>query len=216
MLSIEAHLIEEEIKELKYILKYPSLKNEDKKINFIKYINTKIYEDVTSFKDVLQSDFKIYIAPDYITYGITEYLISFNKNKIISIPIEFSQLIGLYDISYINCYNYDLNLEKEIMLVDIFNDKAWEIDILNRSIKKKLKNTIYNNEYISESIKNEEIEKFEGICSDQSFYIEEDGIVICFSSYEIGSENFQTIEVKFTFEECEEYLSAYTINNICI
>ena len=215
MIYIKRLLKEEENQLSRYILNYPFIDDGNIKNNFIDYINMLMYEDVLSFKDALQEGLSIYERYNYIMHGISEYRVSFNNNNIISIPIEFSQLIGLYDISYINCYNYDLNLEKEILIEDVFDKEKDYISMLDLFIKDKLKNTIYNNKYITEEMRNKEIEDFNGISKDQSFYIDKDGVVICFSSYEIGSENFHTIELKLEFEECEEYLSAYTISNIC-
>ena len=120
MLIIENRIIEKEEKSVRYTLNYPVIKLLNKENNFINFINKKIYEDVLCFKEVVQQILSEDESNILINL-LTEYTVTFNENNIISIPIEFNQFIGLYNISYINSYNYDFNLEKEIKLKDIFD-----------------------------------------------------------------------------------------------
>lgn len=215
MLSVDRKVIEENNNLVRCSLNYPVIKEQESEGNIIQIINRLIYEDIISFKDVVKHDLgnKIFRLIDYVYHAITEYKITFNKNDIISIPIEFSQLIGLYDITYVNSYNFDISLGKNITLSDIFDSSMNYIDIINEKLSNKINYML--NKYKDDCCeKVDEQERFEGIYDNQTFYIEEDGIVICFSSYEMSKNISHFIEFKILFSECIDYLSKYTINNI--
>lgn len=225
MLSISKYVIEDEGKLVRYNINYPVIKYEEKN-NIIKNINQRIYEDIKSFKDVMhyEIDNSIFRISDYIFHAMTEYRITFNKDNIISIPMEFSQLIGLYDITYVNSYNYDISLEKEIKLRDIFKVDVNYIDLINNKILEIIENkeeaceNIHESEIVySYEIDDESIysyDDFLGIDSNQVFYIEEDGITVSFSSYEMNERCSYFTEFKILFDEYKDCLSEYTINNI--
>ena len=215
MLSIDRKVIEENTKLVRCNLMYPVIKEQDRLDNLTQLINKIIYEDIIAFKDVViqELDNSELNITDYVLHAITEYRISFNKNDIISIPIEFSQLIGLYDITYVNSYNFDLNLGKSLTLDDIFDKKSEYITKINKELSVRYDYMMSKyTEYYDQVSK----EKFRFINHDQSFYIENDGIVICFSSYEMSKSISYLTEFKLLFSEFEGYLSQYTINNIFI
>lgn len=210
MLSIDKNVIDESTSLVKCNLSYPIINEESLYSNIINLINNVIYEDIITFKDVVSDELNINIftLTENILHVITEYRVTLNKNNIISIPIEFSQLLGLYDITYINCYNYDLEKFKRIKLSDLFNIDKDYIKIINDNLYRKF-------QYIIKRYSPEDIEKnFQGICNEPNFYIEKDGIVLCFSSYEISKNISHVVEFKLLFSEYEEILSEYTINNI--
>lgn len=210
MLSIDKNVIDESTSLVKCNLSYPIINEESVYSNIINLINNVVYEDIITFKDVVSDELNINIftLTENMLHVITEYRVTLNKNNIISIPIEFSQLLGLYDITYINCYNYDLNKSKSIKLADLFNVDKDYIKIINYKLYQKF-------QYIIKKYSPEDIKKdFQGICNDSNFYIEKDGIVICFSSYEISKNISHVVELKLLFSEYEEILSEYTINNI--
>lgn len=210
MLSIDKNVIDESTSLVKCNLSYPIINEESVYSNIINLINNVVYEDIITFKDVVSDELNINIftLTENMLHVITEYRVTLNKNNIISIPIEFSQLLGLYDITYINCYNYDLNKSKSIKLADLFNVDKDYIKIINYKLYQKF-------QYIIKKYSPEDIKKdFQGICNDSNFYIEKDGIVICFSSYEISKNISHVVEFKLLFSEYEEILSEYTINNI--
>ncbi|WP_042271346.1 DUF3298 and DUF4163 domain-containing protein [[Clostridium] dakarense] len=225
MLAISKYVIEDEGKLVRYNINYPVIKHEETN-DIIKHINQSIYEDIKAFKDIMryEVDNSIFKISDHVFHAITEYRVAFNHNNIISIPIEFSQLIGLYDITYVNSYNYDISLEKEIKLRDIFKTDVNYIDLINNKILEIIENidesceSIYDNEIVysyesdGESIYN--YDDFLGIDNNQIFYIEEDGITISFSSYEMSERCSCFTEFKILFDEYKDYLSEYTINNI--
>ena len=107
MVSIQTSSIEKKDKLSVYNLNYPIIKSDNKK-NIINNINHRIYEDIIAFKSAIEDIG--YSKNNCLSCISTDYYITYNNNGIISIPIEFSQLDGLYNISYINSYNYDINL----------------------------------------------------------------------------------------------------------
>lgn len=215
MLKIEAKLLEQEEKDIRYALNYPEIKLANKENNFINYINKNIYEDVLSFKDVVSQIISQEKLDIFINL-LTEYRITLNRNNIISIPIEFNQFVGLYNISYINSYNYDLNSEKEIKLKDIFEKEIDYKELLTGLIKVQL--TMLSEDYDIEIDEEELVNLINSIeiYEDQTFYLEEDGLVICFSSYEMGNINTSNFEFKIMYEDGFEYFSYYFIREVLL
>ena len=107
MVSIQTSSIEKKDNLSVYNLNYPIIKSDNEK-NIINHINQRIYEDIIAFKSAIEDI--AYSKNNSLSCISTDYYITYNNNGIISIPIEFSQLDGLYNISYINSYNYDINL----------------------------------------------------------------------------------------------------------
>ncbi|WP_164488943.1 DUF3298 and DUF4163 domain-containing protein [Romboutsia sp. Marseille-P6047] len=214
MFIIEDRLLDKSEDQVKCLLNYPVIKLINNENGFVEYINRKIYEDVLCFKDVVEQILKEEDINSVVNL-MTEYTISFNKNNIISIPIEFSQFIELYNINYINSYNYDFNEEKEIKLRDIFDELIDYKTFIGNMVKIQLAMMLDNNEEIGISnydlinmIYNIEIYE------DQAFYLEEDGLVICLSSYEMGSNIRKILEFKIMYEDAKYYFSDYFLRGV--
>ncbi|MCR8745419.1 RsiV family protein [Romboutsia lituseburensis] len=212
MLSIDKNVIDESTSLVKCNLSYPIINEESIYSNIINLINNVIYEDIITFKDVVNDGLKVELfkLDKNILHVITEYRVTFNKSNIISIPIEFSQLTGLYEVTYVNCYNYDLYKSKNLKLNDLFNTDTDYIKLINDKLYEKFEHIVKQYSYKTTD------NRFDGICNEQNFYIEKDGIVLCFSSYEISKYISHVVEFKLLFSEYEEVLSEYTINNIWI
>ena len=212
MLIIENRLIKKEEKSVRYILNYPIIKLLNRENNFMNFINKRIYEDVLCFKEVVQQILSEDESNILINL-LTEYTVTFNENNIISIPIEFNQFIGLYNISYINSYNYDFNLEKEIKLKDIFDKGIDYKKFLTDTIKLQLSKTL---ECCEKEIEDELINLIYSIkiYEDQPFYLENEGLVICFSSYEMGNSITNILEFKVMYEDAIDYFSDYFISEV--
>ena len=136
MVSIQTSSIEKKDNLSVYNLNYPIIKSDNEK-NIINHINQRIYEDIIAFKSAIEDI--AYSKNNSLSCISTDYYITYNNNGIISIPIEFSQLDGLYNISYINSYNYDINLEKEIDIKDVFNSEIDYMEIIAKKIDNKIK-----------------------------------------------------------------------------
>lgn len=213
MLSIQTSRIEKKDNLSVYNLNYPIIKSENKK-DIISHINKRILEDIVSFKSAVEDIINTLSSKsNHLSCVNTDYVITYNYNNIISIPIEFSQLDGLYNISYINSYNYDINLEKEIKLDDLFNPKIDYTEIITKKIESKIKELskelsvdkyIVVLDYLKDII----------LCDNPTFYISKDSVVICFSSYELDPTIPDISTFKISFEEDKEYLSKYILDRV--
>ncbi|MGL6106008.1 DUF3298 domain-containing protein [Romboutsia sp.] len=216
MLSIKTLNIEEKNQLVIYNLNYPFIESDEHDQKIINYINEVIYQDIISFKDVVEQELESLISRrNYLSYINTEYQVSFNKNNLISLTIEFSQLAGLQNITYSNSYNYDLESGKQIKLRDIFKQGIDYETLLNSSIKKELETM----ECVTDEIGEEEIRDYLDnliICYDQNFYIEYDGIAIYFSSYELDQSVSEVVAFKIPFKYCIDYLSKYAMKRVKI
>ena len=195
-------------------LNYPVI---NKTNNYINYINTKIQEDVICFKEVIK-EILIEEKSNIPLNLKSTYKITFNKNNIISIPMEFTQFIEQYNINYINTYNYDFNLEKEIKIKDIFNEILDYKTFLSNLIKIQI--TLM----LEDSSNKQDINEYDlinmifnlEIYEDQAFYLEDDGLVICLSSYEMGSGSNNVLEFKIMYEDAIDYFSEYFLREILL
>ena len=124
MVNIVNGLRENRVKNIRFFLNYPiiELENENEEVNrFVKIVNKVIENDINIFEEVVIATFNEELIIGNIN-AISEFIRAFNKNNIISIPIEFSQIIGFTDISHIYSYNYDFNTMEKITLRDIFKE----------------------------------------------------------------------------------------------
>lgn len=178
-----------------YNLNYPTIINVDNKI--INIINHKILEDIKIFKDVSKNDIKNLLKNTrYLYYISSEYNVFFNSNNIFSISLELCQLVGIYNINYIKSYNYDISLEKEIKLTDLFKNNINYKKFINNLIKKE---------------NNIDIEIYDEI----SFCFSNKELIIYFSSYEI---DFNIPNISFILIDInlyKDYFSDYFINMVC-
>lgn len=211
LIDIQNRIIKEESEKVIYNLNYPYIKKSDANYDVIDEINNIIYEDIVSFKEVinLQTDEKLIDTIDYKKNIITEYKEHLNENQILSLSIEFSQLLGLYGISYIYSYNYNLDEKREITLKDLFKKDVNYTEIIKKEIESIMKERIRKYAY-QEGKSKININIYE----DQTFYIEKDKIVISFSSYELDNYILSVVEFEIPFSKLKEYLSEYTFNNI--
>lgn len=193
MLTIKNHQIDIENRNLICNIEYPVIQNQ---INnkLLSYINEKIYEDILTFKEMniaqhLENKGNLLIFIDYET--------TLNQYNLISIPIVFSES-AKYNrlISYINTYNFDINKDKKIELKDIFESNFDYTSYINNLIEKEIET------------------KFNGITSDQTFYITPQSIVICFSSYELDNQYPGIEEIEIKFKSIKDHLTEYTKNYI--
>ena len=213
MVLIQTSSIEKKDNLSVYNLNYPIIKSDNKK-DIINNINKKFYEDIISFKASIEDILDIIpIKNKCLSCINTDYYISYNNNDIISIPIEFSQIDGLYNISYINSYNYDINLEKEITLEDIFDPTIDYINLIANKIENKIKK-LSKDLSIDKYIMLLDYLKDIVLSDNPTFYIDNEGIIICFSSYELDQTIYDISTFKIYFNEDRKYLSKYIIDKV--
>ena len=216
MVNITNKLIDKKMNNIRFFLNYPEieLQNESEEVGkFASFVNEFIKNDVSIFEEVVISTLKEEFIIGNINV-ISEFQRAFNKNNIISIPVEFSQIIGLTDISHISSYNYDFNLMEKITLDTLFKE---EVDF-ERVIQNYIMEEIYDildkyKGYIGYDIYDLMSESIY-ICEDPVFYFNDRNLVICISSFELTSRVCNLIEFSICFKKIKNILSDYAIQNI--
>ena len=122
MINIAGKLISNKVNNIRFFLNYPKIDIEEENDHvqkFVELVNKSIKNEVDIFEEIV---INTYFEENIIgnVNAISEFQIAFNRGNIISMPMEFTQIIGLTDISHIYSYNYDFNLMKKITLNDIF------------------------------------------------------------------------------------------------
>lgn len=206
----------------KYDIKYPILLpilnyycTSYYNLNVINNINNTIYLDIKNLKDKVKSESKEYKKEyyqivlsesnkDYVKYQYElyiDYKLTYNKNNVISIPMNVYEFTGgAHGMTYLNSYNYNLINGKKLKLSDIFKENIDYKKIIDNYIKYVIK-------------KNPDIyfqgnNGFKGIKEEQSFYIEDDGIVIYFDLYEIAPYYVGIPNFKIKYDEFIKYFKS--------
>lgn len=105
------------------------------------------------------------------------YLISYNKNGILSIPVDISTYTGgAHGITVRKSNNFNIHTGEKLLLKDLFNEgynyKGIFNNIINAEINKNKDN------YFDGS--------FKGVKDDSDYYLNNKGIVVYFQLYEIA------------------------------
>ena len=195
----------------KYNITYPVLKLYDKQI--ITNINNEIYENVISFKnnikkqaiqykklynEKLLNDDKNYIKYQYEVYINNE--VTYHRNNIISIVMtKYEFTGGAHGMTYLETYNYNLLNGNKLTLKDMFKIGLDYKKIVNNFILQEINN---EPEFYFKGD-----EGFKGISENQTFYIDNDGIVIYFGLYEIAPYYLGIPKFKLKFDEFSKYLN---------
>ena len=197
-------------------MNYPKIDIEEENDHvqkFVELVNKSIKNEVDIFEEiVINTYFEEKIIGN--VNAISEVQIAFNRGNIISMPMEFTQIIGLTDISHIYSYNYDFNLMKKITLNDIFKqdidfEKIIESYVMEE-IYEILDNYKSNMTYGVYELMMEAIY----ICDDPVFYFNGRELVICISSFELTSQVDNLIEFPISFKKIKNILSDYALRNI--
>ena len=216
MVNIVNGLRENRVKNIRFFLNYPiiELENENEEVNrFVKIVNKVIENDINIFEEVVIATFNEELIIGNIN-AISEFIRAFNKNNIISIPIEFSQIIGFTDISHIYSYNYDFNTMEKITLRDIFKEGVDFEKVIRNYIMEEVYEILdkYKN-HIRYDIYDLMMESIH-ICEDPVFYFNDKELVICISSFELTSQVCNLIEFPIDFKSLKNILSDYALENI--
>ena len=216
MINIAGKLISNKVNNIRFFLNYPKIDIEeenDQVQKFVELVNKSIKNEVDIFEEiVINTYFEEKIIGN--VNAISEFQIAFNRGNIISMPMEFTQIIGLTDISHIYSYNYDFNLMKKITLNDIFKqdidfEKIIESYVMEE-IYEILDNYKSNMTYGVYELMMEAIY----ICDDPVFYFNGRELVICISSFELTSQVDNLIEFPISFKKIKNILSDYALRNI--
>lgn len=164
-----------------------------------KHINNSIESDIMEFANQMDQAANEYgiesekkgIKP--IPYvADTNYVITYNKNNILSISIFYYQYIN-GQRSYIKTsYNFDLTTGKPLGLGDLFKPGVAYTHLINEEIKKQL--SMNKNLYMPNAAEN-----FKGIQPGQPFYLEDGNIVFYFGFNEIAPNISEIPIIKIPF-----------------
>lgn len=218
MVVIAKELLQYEKDYIKYYINIPKIYHKDEKDyaknEMVQSINQLIFEDIMAFMDVVKDSYDI-SSKEYIHINsLTEFQVGYVSRDIISLAIEFSQLEGFYDISYLKGYNYDFKLKKEITLNDLFKESVDYIKILKKYIIIQVKAFFMEFQSYGEERLNNISE--DNICLDDenTFYFTPEYLILPFSSCEIDKDILNLLEFKIPFNKIYNYLNEYAIKNI--
>lgn len=220
MFVIAKELLQYEKDYIKYYINFPKIyykQENDKdyiKNEMIESVNQIIFEDIMTFMDVVEDTYNVNSEEYTHINSITEFQVGYLSKNIMSLAIEFSQLAGFYDISYLKGYNFDFKLKKDIILKDLFKENVDYIKILKKFILIQAKTLISELQKYEEDNLYKIVE--ENICLDEEniFYFTQEYLILPFSSCEIDKEILNLIEFKIPFNKIYNYLSEYTVKNI--
>lgn len=205
----------------KYDINYPILmpfatcfKTSFYDMTIINNINQTICNDIMKYKNEIKKQSKEYekeyinvfskSKEEYFKYQyqvIVDYKVTYNKSHVISIPIQKYEFTGgAHGMTYLDSYNYDLRNGKRLKISDMFKKDVDYKKIVDSFIKDNIN-------------KNQELyftgdEGFKGISDNQQFYIEDDGLVVYFSLYEIAPYYVGIPKFKLTFDEFGKYFNS--------
>lgn len=201
---------------IKYYINFPKLYNDK---DFIKdemseLINKIIFEDISIFLEIVEDSYSNIGENNMLINTLTEFDIGFQSKDIISIAIEYTQLSGILDISYLKGYNYDFNLKKEIKLKDLFKDEVNFEEILKEYISEQIIKIIGEINSPEEYGLDESIVNNIYIDENSIFYFNSEYLILSFSSCELSQNIMNLVEFKIPFNRIYSYLNEYAIKNI--
>lgn len=201
---------------IKYYINFPKLYNDK---DFIKdemseLINKIIFEDIAIFLEIVEDSYSNIVENNMLINTLTEFDIGFQSKDIISIAIEYTQLSGILDISYLKGYNYDFNLKKEIKLKDLFKEEVSFEEILKEYISEQIIKIIGEINSPGEYGLDESIVNNIYIDENSIFYFNSEYLILSFSSCELSQNIMNLVEFKIPFNRIYSYLNEYVIKNI--
>ena len=177
-------------------------------------INKIIFEDIAIFLEIVKDSYSNIGENNMLINTLTEFDIGFQSNTIISIAIEYTQLSGILDISYLKGYNYDFNLKKEIKLKDLFKDEVNFEEILKEYVSEQIMKIIGEINSSGEYGLDESIVNNIYIDENSIFYFNSEYLILSFSSCELSQNIMNLVEFKIPFNRIYSYLNEYAIRNI--
>ncbi|AGX41382.1 DUF3298 and DUF4163 domain-containing protein [Clostridium saccharobutylicum] len=186
--SSEFRIVEKSIrKDLDYLkedIKIPQLigGNDEKKINLINsIINKNILPKANEAEEISKQYFDINVQEKprfpyevYSTYNITS-----DKNSFVSFYDDYYEYLGgAHGLTSRTSYTIDKNKEELLNLKDLFASGYNYADIINNEIREQIKKN--PQDYFDSG------SEFKGIGENQSFYIDDDNLVIYYQLYEIA------------------------------
>lgn len=218
MIIAARELLQYDKNNINYYINFPKLYTKKEsdilKIDMVEEINNIIFDDILIFINIIEDEYLQEDSQGITVNTLTEFTENFNFFNVISISIEFSQLMEIFDISYIKAYNYDLDLKREIKIRDLFKKGVDYASILKLYINNQLEKII-KELHIEEKIDlHELIDDYLCIDCESIFYFTEDYLVLPFASFELNKDIANLVEFKIPFNTIYPYLSRYAVKKI--
>lgn len=150
-----------------------------------KYINDKIRNDIMNFYNQAQQEAKEYLgkipSKDEKFVANVNYEVKKNSDNVLSIIVRYYKYSGGAHGYYEDVpYNLDMINGKLLQLNELFKQNSEYKNVIDSEIRKQIESIIKNDkEY-------KDVYQFEGIKSDNKFYIQDDNVIIYFDLYEIA------------------------------
>lgn len=217
MIIISKEVLQYKKDNVNYYINFPKIytrnETDESKLSIVDRLNNIIFDDIIIFMEIMEDAYGDKSEKGTIINTLTEFNEGFNFYNVISIAMEFSQLIGCFDISYIKTYNYDIDLKREIKLKDLFKSEIDYLGILRKLTEEQIKIILNENPLVDDDL-HEIILKNIFIDCESVFYFTEGYLILPFSSFEMDVDIMNLIEVKIAFNKLYPYLNKYAIKKI--
>lgn len=195
-------------------LKVPVLQgNIDAKI--LDNINSNVRNDILEFKNELElaadetAKEKKAAGISFSPFEISNnYLLTYNKNGLLSISLVFQELIDGKNSYIRTSYNYDLKTGESMPLESLFKPQSDYINILNKEILNQVKDN--PSDYSSYTVSN-----FKGITKDQPYYLDNKNLNLFFGFNQISPTVSEIALIKIPYENLNTILEP-NITRSCI
>lgn len=134
------------------------------------------------------------------------YIITYNKNNILSISVIYQEVIDGRNYFIRVTYNYDLNTGDSLSLKNLFKPNSNYIQVLNKKIREKIQAN--KQAYFPNTL-----EKFKGIAEDQPYYLENNNLDIFFKFNEIAPVAADIPVIKLPLSELRDILKPQLLRN---
>lgn len=182
--------------------------------NVLNYINNNIKSDILEFKSQMETaadenaKAMQQAGKPIVPFQISNnYLITYNKNNLLSISLIYQQYINGRNSYIRTAYNYNLQNARSMPLKDLFKPGSNYISTLNNKIISILKAN--PQDYYPNTASN-----FKGISEDQPYYLDNNNLVLFFGFNEIAPTASGIPLIKIPFSELSDIINPQLLRSI--
>ena len=149
-------------------------------------INKIIYKDISDFREMMEKDAEEYLKMARKAnweirkmQAYTEYTVHFTESDVLSLSVfYYSYRLGAHGYTLQIAYNFNLATGEKIIFKDFIDKEGLSEEVINKEIRSAIESE--KDKYFEDGA------SFKGVKEEQTFYIEDDGIVVYFGLYEIA------------------------------
>lgn len=185
-----------------YYPQISGLENSEVQEKINSFLESEFMQAKSWFDDfVADTDYTSEFPPDWVFSFETDFRVSFNSKKFLSIVLDYYEFTGgahgnYYSVGY-NIYTFD---GKVVTLTDIL--KSNSLQALSEFCSEEILNMFNSNTLNEAGLFEDEL----NLSDDQDFYIIPDALVIQFDPYEIAPYAMGSIEVELIFSKIKNIL----------